>query len=66
MFNPLKYKYFTLQLKATEQPKKAKLKRTMSEESLHSLKASAMSMSVDSNLADVIFTSTNHPDKTRR
>jgi len=49
-------------LKATEKPKTAKLKRTMSEESLHSFKSGA----VDNTLSDVIFSTSNKHDKSHR
>ncbi|XP_033736077.1 signal-induced proliferation-associated 1-like protein 2 isoform X3 [Pecten maximus] len=56
-------------LNAGVKPKTAKLKRTMSEESLHSLKGATLSSSLDNNLADVIFSSTTpsyKQDKARR
>ncbi|XP_069117869.1 LOW QUALITY PROTEIN: signal-induced proliferation-associated 1-like protein 2 [Argopecten irradians] len=56
-------------LNAGVKPKTAKLKRTMSEESLHSLKGATLSSSLDNNMADVIFSSTTpsyKQDKARR
>ncbi|OWF38559.1 signal-induced proliferation-associated 1-like protein 1 isoform X1 [Mizuhopecten yessoensis] len=56
-------------LNAGVKPKTAKLKRTMSEESLHSVKGATLSSSLDNNLADVIFSSTTpsyKQDKARR